>query len=871
MFSLASLVPPEGWRASLRATAEREQSVFRIVIESLLLVYFTIVYGRDASFSPAERSILGLNVAFLVFSVWILAQTYRSAITAPVRYSLAAVGDVLGISLTLYLTEVIGLAAFGLYLFIVFGYGFRFGKRYLFLSQGLSVFGFGSVVLLSPYWHGMLHIATVFAFMLLVLPIYIAFLLDRVNAEKQIAQQERERAEAASAAKTTFVANMSHEIRTPLNGVRGAAHLLRDTALSDEQRDLLETMEVSTEALLSVITDVLDFAKIESGKVTVEKVALDLDALIQRVGAMFRPSATAKGIELKVQQPLDPLAAIVGDPTLIRQVLVNLVGNAIKFTTQGSVGLHVRTLSEDHDTVRIRFEIVDTGIGLSSDAQAYIFDSFTQADGSTKRRYGGTGLGTTISKGLVEAMGGRIGVVSAIGKGSTFWFELALVKQPVADAVKLTDLRVLVWNRSEQSAAMVSQYLAGWGVSYAVARCASDVVDYMSTASQARGTYRFDVAILDTDSASEFVTLKDKASDLLPPGRTVLLSGASINTPKPELVPQLICVLTDLTAKSEIFKGLHDYIALRTRDGSTADVDKNPVKIDKLPGRGARILVADDQTINRIIISKILTNAGHQVSTAEDGEAALALLDQESYDLAIVDMMMPVMDGLELIKFYRFSKTSGRRMPFVVLTANASRAAADECMKAGADAYLTKPIDPQSLAATIARLLPEGVSVQLPVALSSTLTTVAPLEEPSDRPILDERQLAEMAALSQDPQFLEKLVDGFREDTRSLVTQLSDATERGNLPDFLDHAHGIKGNAAHIGASRLVDVCTRIGTLSRVALMEQKAQLVQQVETEFQDVAVRLATYVTQKRLSATSSSRTRKLTGDGFSTPFLP
>lgn len=846
--------------------------MFRIVIISLLLVYFTMVYGRDGLFISAERSILGVNLAFLVFSLWLLYQTYRSAITAPARYSLAAVGDVLGISLTLYLTEFIGLVAFGLYLFIVFGYGFRYGKRYLFLAQGLSVFGFSCVVLFSPYWHGMLHVAAVFAFMLLVLPIYIAFLLDRVNAEKQIAQRERGRAEAASAAKTSFVANMSHELRTPLNGVRGATHLLRDTVLSTEQRDLLETMEVSTEALLSVITDVLDFAKIESGKVSVENVPLDLGALIQRVSAMFRPAAMARGIDLKVERPRDRLAQVVGDPTLIRQVLVNLVGNAVKFTSQGSVSLNVRTLSEDRDSIRLRFEVADTGIGISPDAQAHIFDSFTQADGSTKRRYGGTGLGTTISKGLVEAMGGRIGVVSAEGKGSTFWFELALAKQPVADAVKLTDLRVLVWNQSEQSAAMVSQYLAGWGVSYAVAHCASDVVDYLNTTSQARGAYRFDVAILDADSASEFITLMQKASDLLPPGRTILLSGQSTNTAKPELAPQLISVLTDLTAKSEIFKGLHDHIAQCVHEDATADVNTQADVTSKLATRGARILVADDQAINRTIIAKMLTNAGHQVSTAEDGEAALALLDQESFDLAIVDMMMPVMDGLELIKFYRFSRTSGQRMPFVVLTANASRAASDECMKAGADAYLTKPIDPQSLAATIARLLPEGVVAQLTVASPLPPLAVETPTEPNDHPILDERQLAEMAALSQEPQFLEKLVDGFREDTRKLVTQLSDATERGNLPDFLDHVHGIKGNAAHIGAARLVDVCTRIGSLPRAALMEQKTQLVHQVVTEFQDVTARLADYVAQNRRNApTSNPQIRQFTGDGFSTPFSP
>ena len=871
MHKLLFPILPAGWRATLRDTTEREQSVFRIVIESLLLIYFAVAYGRDGSYSAFEQSILMINLGFLASSVWLLAQTYQTAIKPSMRYTLAAIRDVFGISLTLYLTEFIGLAAFGLYLFIVFGFGFRFGKRYLYLSQGLSVVGFATVVLLSPYWHGMLHVAAVFGFMLLVLPIYIAFLLDRVNAEKQIAQRERERAEAASAAKTIFVANMSHELRTPLNGVRGSAHLLRNTALSDEQRDLLETMEVSTEALLSVITDVLDFAKIESGKVTVEQVSLDVGLLIQRVAAMFRQSAAAKGIALNVDDSQENLRDVIGDPTLIRQVLVNLVGNAVKFTSAGAVNIHVRPLAEDADGIRLRFEVSDSGIGIPTDALAHIFDSFTQADGSTKRRYGGTGLGTTISKGLVEAMGGRIGVNSVAGKGSTFWFELSLGKNTIADAVKLTDLRVLVWNQSEQSLNVVSRYLAGWGVAYALATNTNEVVEHLASTGRTRSKTRFDLAILDSVSTDEFIALRNQVSDLLPTGRTLLLVDEVQAPPHPSITPQVIATLTNPAAKSELFKGLHDYIALRSAFTHSEHEPAMPAEVEKIAPRGARILVADDQAINRIIISKMLMNAGHHVSSAQDGEAALALLEQESFDLAIVDMMMPIMDGLELIKFYRFSKTTGNRMPFIVLTANASHAAAEECMKAGADAYLTKPIDPVSLASTMARLLPEGLAS--PVKPVQIVPHSAESVGSADhQPILDERQIAEMAALGQDPQFLEKLVDGFSEDTRRLVAQLGDATERENLSEFLDHAHGIKGNAAHIGASRLVDVCTRIGAMPRSELMQKKAQLVHQVVTEFHDVTVHLADYVTRRRAGTLSGhSPARQQSGDGTTSPFSP
>ncbi len=832
--------------AGVRGDVEREQAFIRIVIQLLVLGYFFVAFGGDGAYGPVEGWAIGLNVAFLCFSAWILAQTYHSALPTASRRSLACVADALAISLALYMTEVVGIVVFGLYLFITFGNGFRFGKRYLFLAQALSLIGFTAVVWLSPFWQSMMPVAVVFWGMLTVLPLYIALLLDRINKEKERAESERARAEEANKAKTTFIANMSHEIRTPLNGIIGASHLLGQGELSEEQRDLMETVSSSADALLSVIQGVLDFAKIEAGKVSTEKVPLDLRSLLQKTAKIFQPQAAAKGIDFVLAAPSGPLDNLLGDATHIRQVLINLVGNAIKFTSKGRVTLAVSAVADSVAQTTIRFEVTDTGVGITLDAQARIFESFTQADASTTRKFGGTGLGTTIAKGLVEALGGRIGLESEPGQGSRFWVELPLDKKPSGrKELRLSDLRVLVWVGRGEADIGVGKHLSGWGVTWWTARSAEEAI---ATLDKRNGQPACDLVFIDAgEPAVKFSALRQGAPGLLPEGRFAVLVHAGRDAIPPDLAEVVLATVRNPLHKSEVFQALNAYISLVTGVATQEVIALAPAGI--AVATPARILVADDNATNRKIIARILENANYAVESVDNGEKALAALDSQSFDLAIVDMMMPVLDGLEVVKMHRFVEEQGVRLPFIVLTANATTEAQEECARAGADAYLTKPLRPALLLDTIATLLRDRGQ-----ASASVTPVIAPVTEAdsTDRPIatIDEGQLREMASLSSDADFLPRLIDGFKRDTMDLLDQMRGAAKRSELQALRDLAHGIKGSASHIGAARLAAICESARTLTRADLAERGEAIVRETRAAFDEAVAGLDAYLVRRKRS---------------------
>ena len=313
------------------------------------------------------------------------------------------------------------------YLWVTFGNGFRYGVRFLYTSAGLSLLGFGTVVSINPFWVSHLGLTTGLLISLVVLPGYAAVLLRRLNAET-------ERAEAANRAKSNFLANMSHEIRTPLNGIIGLSDLLSTSQFGPQEREYVDAIQSSGRSLLELIEGVLDISRIEAGKVSTQQVPFDLHALTGTIVQMFGAQAEAKGLRLLSQIAPETPYALVGDPGHLRQVLINLIGNAVKFTEAGSVELRCHPLRDNAGRVLIRFQVLDTGIGIPIEAQANVFDKFTQADQSVTRRFGGSGLGTTIAKNLVELMGGRIGFDSTPGVGTNFWFDLEFARQAGADA-----------------------------------------------------------------------------------------------------------------------------------------------------------------------------------------------------------------------------------------------------------------------------------------------------------------------------------------------------------------------------------------------------------------------------------------------------
>lgn len=406
---------------------ELEQAITRLAIGAIFTLYLLISFAISAEITQGEiigfYCLIVFETAALLLTIAVSANNKKSR----KRRLFGAWLDVIGTSSFLALAGDIGVVLIGVYLWVIFGNGFRFGKRYLYHAQAISILGFLVATQVNPFWA--LHKPIVYGFllMLIALPIYVAKLIERMHEARHKAEIESIRAAEANLAKTQFVANMSHEIRTPLNGIIGISTLFKTTPLNADQRDLINSLDGSSKLLLSLLNNVLDFTKIEERKFTVENVAFSAEEAVQDTLEIFRSQATAKGIQLGVSIS-NAMGMLKGDVFVLRQVLANLMGNAVKFTQEGSVTISATVLQDDAKNSTIRFEVTDTGIGIPADKQSKIFESFTQADASTTRKFGGSGLGLTIAKHMVEAMGSSLNFQSTEGVGSHFWFVLSLEK-----------------------------------------------------------------------------------------------------------------------------------------------------------------------------------------------------------------------------------------------------------------------------------------------------------------------------------------------------------------------------------------------------------------------------------------------------------
>ena len=413
----------KGWLTERIAKCDKvefEQSLIRLGMGLVVLVYLFYRYITHATLTHSDIIAFRILGVFLLLTLILMASILYGRKTSVLRRLAGAWLDIWTVTLLLMFTGGDGVMLVGVYLWVIFGNGFRFGNQYLFHAQLLSVAGFMVTSQISPYWKSHPPITYGVLVMLFALPIYVSALIRRMNDAKQ-------KAEESSVAKTRFVANMSHEIRTPLNGIIGIGTLLKTTPLNAEQRDLLDMQAGSSRLLLSLLNNVLDFAKIEDGKMTIEHTDFSVHGVLEETVRIFRSQAEAKGIRFDTRI-VAGVGRLRGDPLRLQQVLANLVGNAVKFTERGSVTLSFSVLGEDERYTRVRFEVADTGVGIPVGAQGEIFESFTQADASTSRRFGGSGLGLTITRHLVEAMGGHLSFESGEGLGSRFWFDLALEK-----------------------------------------------------------------------------------------------------------------------------------------------------------------------------------------------------------------------------------------------------------------------------------------------------------------------------------------------------------------------------------------------------------------------------------------------------------
>lgn len=684
MISLASLrrrLTLDNFKAMTPGPVRLEfgQALLRVLVSAAVLAYVAWYVLRNGVVSGDGSQALGAAFAFFAFAA---AIAFRIVQAPGISKSRRIVGIIVDNTVASYGLVVLGEGGAVIlftYLLVTVGNGLRFGRYYLRISHVLSVTGFSLVMIVSPYWSQHTMIGLGFLLTLFFIPMYVTHLTKEI-------EEARQRADNANQAKGRFLATVSHEMRTPLNGVIAMADVLRETSLNESQREIVDTLGTSANLLLVQIEDVLDMAKIEAGRVQIEQRPFDVSSLVTNTIKVILPQARYK--ELTVNTSVSPDAArwFVGDAHHLRQVLLNLLSNAVKFTEHGEILLSVSLINTSEGAATLRFAVKDTGIGIPPEKQSLIFEPFTQADDSTTRLYGGTGLGTTIARQLVTLMGGSMGLVSTVGVGSLFWFEVPL---PFTEPV---------------------------GV---------DLTEELATAN-------------------------------------------------------------------------------RLSYSPTAIAGQQRANVTKI--KGARVLVAEDNSTNQRVTQMILESGGHRATIVANGELALDALERGSFDLALFDLSMPGVSGLEALKLYRY--TTSKPIPILILSANVTTGIIAECQSAGCAEFIAKPVRPSTLLGAIERHLAAAADeiAQRPIPQRveerPTLTVI-------DTPIVDVGVLDDLGRLSQDPTFVERLLTGFRSDVQRLVRSISDSLAARRYEVVKDAAHALKGGAGSVGATQLVQLAIR--------------------------------------------------------------